>query len=64
VRVKADTASKYRDIASADRRNRDAVIFDANANADAKKFVDADVEKSFSITDNIAISSCDNLAAI
>jgi hypothetical protein len=55
VRVKADTAFKYRNIASANRRNRDAIIFNANANADAKKFVDEDVEKFSQITDNIVI---------
>jgi hypothetical protein len=47
VRVEADIASKYRDIASADKRNHDTSTFDTNANADA--------EKSFEISDNIAI---------
>jgi hypothetical protein len=43
VRVKVNTASKYRNIASANKRNRDTVIFDADA------------EKFFEIIDNIAI---------
>jgi hypothetical protein len=55
VRIKANIALKYRNIASADRKNRDTVIFDANANANAKKSVDADAEKFFEISDNIAI---------
>jgi hypothetical protein len=55
VRVEANIAFKYRNIASANRKNRDIIIFDADANANAKKFVDADAEKSFEISDNIAI---------
>jgi 3-deoxy-D-manno-octulosonate 8-phosphate phosphatase KdsC-like HAD superfamily phosphatase len=55
VRVEANIALKYRNIASADRKNRDIVIFDVDANANAKKFVDADAEKFFEISDNIAI---------
>jgi hypothetical protein len=53
VRVEANIALKYRNIASADRKNRDTIIFDVDANAE--KSVDADAEKSFEISDNIAI---------
>jgi hypothetical protein len=53
VRVEANIAPKYKDIASADRKNRDTIIFDVDANA--KKSVDADAEKSSEISDNIAI---------
>jgi hypothetical protein len=55
VRVKTNITLKYRNIASADRKNRDTIIFDVDANANAKKFVDADAEKFFEILDNIAI---------
>jgi hypothetical protein len=55
VKVEANITFKYKNIASADRKNRDIIIFDADANANAKKFVDADAEKFFEISDNIAI---------
>jgi hypothetical protein len=55
VRVETNITLKYRNIASANKKNRDTVIFDADANANAKKFVDADAEKFFEILDNIAI---------
>jgi hypothetical protein len=49
VRVEADIALKYRNIASADKRNHDTNTFDTNADANA------DAENLFEISDNIAI---------
>jgi hypothetical protein len=49
MKVEADIALKYRNIAFADKRNHDINTFDTNADANA------DAEKFFEISNNIAI---------